>query len=205
MIAYLKGNVMDVSQEDVIIDVNNIGYRVKISTQTAELLPKRQEEIIIYTYTHVREDAFLLYGFLTKEELEMFKLLITVNGIGPKGGLAILSAMTTDDIRLAIISGDAKRISKAPGVGTKTAERIILDLKDKVSLDDYLTLGENGTEPTKATSNLSVTNTLKDTVEALVALGYNASDAMKSVRTISDIDNITVEDALKLALKNMLH
>ena len=138
MIAFVKGRIDDISEENVVLDVGGIGYNIKISTGTAASLPGIGEEIKLYTYTCVREDMFSLFGFLTRDELEIFKKLITVNGIGPKGGLAILSAMSADDLRFAIISGDAASISKAPGIGKKTAERVILDLKDKISIEDTL-------------------------------------------------------------------
>ena len=136
MIAFVKGRIEDITEENVVVDTGNIGYNVKISTGTASLLPGVDAEVKLYTYTCVREDMFSLYGFLTRDDLEVFKKLITVNGIGPKGGLAILSVMSADDLRFAIISGDAAAISKAPGIGKKTAERVILDLKDKISLED---------------------------------------------------------------------
>lgn len=138
MIAFVKGFIEDISEENVVIDTGNIGYNLKISTGTAARLPGIGAEVKLYTYTCVREDSFSLFGFLSRDDLEIFKKLITVNGIGPKGGLAILSVMTADSLRFAIISGDAVSIAKAPGIGKKTAERVILDLKDKISLEDTL-------------------------------------------------------------------
>ena len=138
MYAYLKGTLEEVTEDNIVVEVNGIGYNVKVSTNTADLLPGIGNEIKIYTYTLVREDTFSLYGFLTRDDLEIFKKLITVNGIGPKGGLAILSVMNADALRFAIMAGDAKSIAKAPGVGAKTAERVILDLRDKISLEDTL-------------------------------------------------------------------
>ena len=138
MIAFVKGFIEDISEENVVIDTGNIGYNLKISTGTAARLPGIGAEVKLYTYTCVREDSFSLFGFLSRDDLEIFKKLITVNGIGPKGGLAILSVMTADSLRFAIMSGDAVGIAKAPGIGKKTAERVILDLKDKISLEDTL-------------------------------------------------------------------
>ena len=138
MIAYVNGIVEDIAEDNVVLDVNGLGYNIKISADTASRLPGIGEPVKLYTYTCVREDAFLLYGFLTRSDLEIFKKLITVNGIGPKGGLAILSVMDGDDLRFAILSGDVKAISKAPGIGSKTAQRVILDLKDKISYDDTM-------------------------------------------------------------------
>ena len=134
MFAYVNGFLEDVTVDNAVIDVNGFG----ISADTASRLPGIGEQVRLYTYTYVKEDAFLLYGFLSRSDLEMFKLCITVSGIGPKGALAILSVMDADSLRFAIMSGDAKAISKAPGVGTRTAQRLILELKDKISIDDTL-------------------------------------------------------------------
>ena len=129
MFAYINGFLEDVTVDNAVIDVNGFGINVRISADTASKLPGIGEQVRLYTYTYVKEDAFLLYGFLSRSDLEMFKLCITVSGIGPKGALAILSVMDADSLRFAIMSGDAKAISKAPGVGTRTAQRLILELK----------------------------------------------------------------------------
>ena len=209
MYAYLKGTLEEVTEDNIVVEVNGIGYNVKVSTTTADLLPGLGNEIKIYTYTLVREDTFSLYGFLTRDDLEIFKKLITVNGIGPKGGLAILSVMSADALRFAIMAGDAKSIAKAPGVGAKTAERVILDLRDKISLEDTLHgLGsENdirgmttGALPGGAASDNAMK---KEAIEALVALGYSASDATAAVKKLELTEDTTVESLLKLALKHM--
>ena len=129
MFAYINGFLEDVTVDNAVIDVNGFGINVRISADTASKLPGIGEQVRLYTYTYVKEDAFLLYGFLSRSDLEMFKLCITVSGIGPKGALAILSVMDADSLRFAIMSGDARAISKAPGVGTRTAQRLILELK----------------------------------------------------------------------------
>ncbi len=201
MIAFVKGRIDEITEENVVIDVEGIGYNVKISTQTAALLPGLGEEIKLYTYTCVREDTFSLYGFLTRDDLEIFKRLITVNGIGPKGGLAILSVMSADNLRFAIISGDAAAISKAPGIGKKTAERVILDLKDKISLED--TLVHKEMLRLKEEGSVSDNRARNEAVEALTALGYSASDALHAVKSVQTDENMDVETILKLALKNM--
>lgn len=204
MYAYLKGTLEEITEGAIVMDVGNIGYNVKISATTADLLPGIGNEIKIYTYTLVREDALSLYGFLTKDDLEIFKKLITVNGIGPKGGLAILSVMNADALRFAIMAGDAKSIAKAPGVGNKTAERVILDLRDKISLEDTLRgLGDSvQTQNDPATAGID--NVMrKEAIEALVALGYSASDATNAVKKAPVDENSTVESLLKAALKFM--
>ncbi len=206
MYAYIKGTLEEITEDNIVVENGGIGYNIKVSTTTAELLPGYGSEVKIYTYTLVREDTFSLYGFLTRDDLEIFKKLITVNGIGPKGGLAILSVMSADSLRFAIMAGDAKAIAKAPGVGSKTAERVILDLRDKISLED--TLRNLGNTDVSATGNAGIdvesNNIMKrEAIEALTALGYSASDATAAVRKVEIGEDSTVETILKAALKNM--
>ena len=136
MYAYIKGELAEKNIDSIVVEAAGVGYLIYIPTQYFDMLPDEGEDVKIYTYLCVREDAMILYGFLSKDDLEIFKMLITVSGIGPKGGLAILSTLPADDLRFAILSGDSKAISKAPGIGAKTAQRVILDLKDKLSLED---------------------------------------------------------------------
>ena len=205
MYAYLKGTLEEITEDNIVVEVGNIGYNVKVSTTTADLLPPLGNEVKIYTYTLVREDMFSLYGFLTRDDLEIFKKLITVNGIGPKGGLAILSVMSADALRFAIMAGDAKSIAKAPGIGNKTAERVILDLRDKVSLEDTLRgLGEPTGVASTVSGGAGIDNAMKkEAIEALVALGYSASDATAAVKRVEMTEETTVESILKMALKYM--
>lgn len=203
MIAYLKGKIADIAEENVVLEVNHIGYNIKITGRTLGMLPAVGEEIKIYTYTYVREDAIHLYGFLTRDDLTMFKLLITVNGIGPKGALAVLSVMDADELRFAIISGDAKAIAKAPGIGGKTAERAILDLKDKVSIEDSF-MNKESESYQAGTENAGTAGTVvKEAAEALTALGYSASDALRAVKKVENAEELSVEEVLKLALKKL--
>lgn len=201
MIAYIKGEIADIAEDNLILEANSIGYNIKISSGTAGMLPGIGEEVKIYTYTCVREDAFLLYGFLTKDDLDIFKKLITVTGIGPKGGLAILSVMSADSLRFAIISGDVKEISKAPGIGKKTAERVILDLRDKVSIEDTFVNKSMG-GPLGGVSS-GDTNIKNEAIEALTALGYSASEALKAVKQVTIMEDMDTEDILKQALRKM--
>ncbi|MBD5502148.1 MAG: Holliday junction branch migration protein RuvA [Lachnospiraceae bacterium] len=205
MIAFVKGIIEDITEDNVVIDTGGIGYNIKISEGTASLLPGIGREVKIYTYTWVREDAFQLYGFLTKDDLEIFKKLITVNGIGPKGGLAVLSVMSADDLCFAILAGDAKAIAKAPGIGAKTASRVILDLKDKISIEDTLIKREmNEYSMADGLKGTNMENSARnEAVEALVALGYSPSDALKAVKKADISQDTDVETILKLALKNM--
>lgn len=201
MIAYIKGTVEDITEENVVLDVHDIGYNIKISAGTAGRLPRVGQVVKLYTYTCVREDAFLLYGFLTRDELELFKLCITVSGIGPKGGLAILSVMDADSLRFAIMSGDVKALSKAPGVGKRTAERLILELKGKISMEDT----QVGREILGNGGELGVADTeqKREAIEALVSLGYGQAESMKAVNSIEGIENMDSGAVLKAALKKM--
>lgn len=201
MIAYVKGTVENITEENVVLDVHDIGYNIKISAGTAGRLPRVGQVVKLYTYTCVREDAFLLYGFLTRDELELFKLCITVSGIGPKGGLAILSVMDADSLRFAIMSGDVKALSKAPGVGKRTAERLILELKGKISMEDT----QVGREILGNGGELGVADTeqKREAIEALVSLGYGQAESMKAVNAIEGIENMDSGAVLKAALKKM--
>ena len=201
MIAFVKGTIEEITEDNVIVDTGSMGYNIKISAGTASLLPSIGEQIKLYTYTCVREDLFNLYGFLTRDDLEIFKKLITVNGIGPKGGLAVLSVMSADDLRFAIISGDSAAICKAPGIGKKTAERVILDLKDKISLEDTLVHREMQAE--LHPFGQAQSHAQNEAVEALVALGYSGQDALQAVKGVMITEDMDVETILKLALKNM--
>ncbi|RKI86651.1 Holliday junction branch migration protein RuvA [bacterium 0.1xD8-71] len=206
MYAYIKGTLEEITEDSVVVETGGIGYNVKVSTTTADLLPGIGSEVKIYTYTLVREDAFSLYGFLTRDDLEIFKKLITVSGIGPKGGLAILSVMSADALRFAVMAGDAKAIAKAPGIGAKTAERVIIDLRDKISLEDTLKGLDGPADKTGAsTDDRTADNQMKrEAIEALVALGYSASDATAAVKKVELHEDTTVEGILKQALKYML-
>ena len=199
MSGFVQGKVDAISEDNVVIDTGGIGYNVRISAKTAQELPGIGQEVRLYTYTSVREDGISLFGFLSRDSLDIFKKIITVNGIGPKGGLAVLSVMSADELKFAIISGNAQAITKAPGIGKKTAERVILDLKDKISVEDtqirkeissYDGLPQTGKAQSEA-------------VEALTALGYSATDALHAVRQIEHAEEMDVEAILKLALKNM--
>ncbi|MBP5282352.1 MAG: Holliday junction branch migration protein RuvA, partial [Lachnospiraceae bacterium] len=190
MIGFVRGIVEYVSEECVVLDVGGVGYNVHVSTDTASKMPSLGEEAKLYTYTSVREDAIWLYGFLSRKDLEIFKKCISVNGIGPKGALSILSVMDADTLRYAITAGDKKAISKAPGVGPKMAERLILELKDKVSIDDDVISLEIEKTAASAGSLAADTPQKREAVEALVALGYGQTESLKAVNSIPDIENL---------------
>lgn len=197
MYAYIKGQIVDISEDNLVLECNNIGYNIRIPLSVAQRLPGIGASVKIYTYTSVREDAFQLFGFLSKDDLEIYRKLIAVNGIGPKGALSILSAMSADDLRFAILSGDAKAISKSPGIGNKSAERIILELKDKVHLmrEDVLD------SPVSAADVQSGSEALNEALEAMTVLGYSPSEALKALRQITVTDDMDSGAVLKQALK----
>lgn len=200
MYAYIKGILTDMSEDTVVVEAGGIGYNIHTTGQTFDYLPSVGEEVKLYTYLNVREDAMVLYGFLTKDDLRVFKLLLGVSGIGPKGALAILSVMTTDDLRFAVLGEDAKAIARAPGVGAKTAQRLILELKDKFSLEDAFEQKLAHTNEAAAEGMKGVKN---EAVAALVALGYSSSEALGAIGKVEITEGTDVEDVLKAALKNM--
>lgn len=202
MIAYVKGIVDDIAEDNTVIDVGGIGYNVKISADTAARLPGIGEKVKLYTYTNVREDAIQLFGFLSKNDLDIFKRCITVNGIGPKGAQAILSVLDADSLRFAIMSGDVKAITKAPGIGARTAERLILELKDKIKVDDTAIGREIVTAGTE-NAGLGDSPQKREAVEALVSLGYGNAEAVKAVNAIEGIESMDSGAVLKAALKKM--
>ena len=205
MIAYVNGIIEYIEEGLCVVDVGGIGMNVYISGSTMDRMPGIGEAVKLYTYTSVKEDSFTLYGFLSRDELSLFKMLITVNGIGPKGGLSILSVMTPDDLRFAIMAGDSKSISAAPGIGKKTAERITLELRDKIKVTEDDMLG-NSAAVTMDDLTGDASSARDEAVAALVALGYNSTDAMKAVRKVLKADESAASDTevlLKLALKEM--
>lgn len=183
-----------------------MGLAIRVPASLQPELPRLGEEVTIYTYFQVREDAMTLYGFLHSQDRDMFRQLIGVNGIGPKGALGILSVLRPDDLRLAIVSEDVKALAKAPGIGNKTAQRLILDLKDKISMDDVLgsmaLSGDSGMGPS-APSMAGLAEAAKEAVQALVALGYTNTEASRAVKQVEVAEGMTSEDVLKASLKHL--
>ena len=200
MYSYIRGLLAEIETDHIVIDVNGIGYNIYVPVNCYDYLPGLGEECKVHTYLHVREDAMILYGFLTKDDLELFKQLITVSGIGPKGAIGILSSLSADDLRFAILAGDSKAISKAPGIGAKTAQRVILELKDKMSLEDAFEKKSEHIQTQQISSNNQVKN---DAVLALNTLGYSSSESLKAVSRVEITPDMDVEDVLKQALKQM--
>lgn len=203
MIQYIRGELAALEEDRIIVDVGGVGYGIFMSVQSMSALPPVGSEVRIHTYLNVKEDAMQLFGFLTRDDLAVFKLLIGVNGIGPKGGQAVLSVLSPDDLRFAVLSNDVKAISAAPGIGKKTAEKVILELKDKLSIEDALdhAVSDKETGAAAQNSNSGVQN---EAVQALVALGYGSTEALKAVKQVEISEDTDVETVLKKALKNMM-
>lgn len=197
MIAFVKGELDFIEENRIVVENGGIGFDILVPLSVAGNLPHIGSTVKIYTYTYVREDILQLYGFLTKDELEMFKLVITVNGIGPKAGLAILSVMDADSLRFAILSDDAKSISKAQGIGVKMASKLILELKDKCNLEDILEPKTGNYESVTVMNNEIST----DAIQALVALGYSSTEAVSAVKKVDITPEMSVENVLKASLK----
>lgn len=204
MISYIRGELADVREDQVVIDVGGVGYGIFMSGSDIARLPSTGQEVKINTYLHVKEDVMQLFGFLTRDGLEVFRLIIGVSGIGPKGGLGILSALGPDDLRFAVASNDVKAIQAAPGIGKKTAEKLILELKDKLKLEDALENTVNAVQNTADTSAGMANEMTGEAVQALVALGYGNTEALKAVRQVEITEEMSVEDVLRQSLKYML-
>lgn len=202
MIRFVRGELISVEEDRVIVDVGGLGYGIFMSGSAMGKLPPIGKEVKIHTYLNVKEDAMQLYGFLTKDDLRVFKLLIGVNGIGPKGGLAILSVLSPDDLRFAVMSNDVKAISSAPGIGKKTAEKIILELKDKLSIEDAL---EHAVAKDHFASETTehYNEVVSEAVQALAALGYGNTEALKAVKQVEIKEGMGTNEVLKMALKHM--
>jgi len=204
MFAFIEGLLDYIDEESCVIDAGGFGISVYISGRTAMRLPGIGEHVKLFTYTAVREDAISLYGFDTREDLNLYKKLITVNGVGPKVGLALLSALDAEDIKLAIISEDSKKLSTAPGVGAKTAQRIVLELKDKIKMTDEAVVSGLIKNTNQTIDNdTASTEDMKDAISALVALGYNQTESRKAVLAIENVDTMESGAILSIALKKL--
>lgn len=204
MINYVRGILTDIEENMIVVEAEGIGYGIRVPASVMGELPKTGDELMIYTYFSVKEDSMTLFGFLSKEDREMFRQLIGVNGVGPKGALAILSVLRPDDLRMAVMSGDAKSISRAQGIGAKTAERVILDLRDKVGEPAFVTASAiRGTGIANVSPQAFSAGPVAEAIEALVMLGYSRTDAGRAAAGVQLTDGMTTEEVLKSALKNI--
>ncbi len=196
MYEYIKGIFISIEKEYIVIECGNIGYKIFTSGSTISNMPSIDQPVKIYTHQIVREDFIGLYGFLTKEEIFMFNLLISINGVGPKAALSLMSIANVSTLKYAIITDDEKLITKAPGIGKKTAQRIILELKDKINVGKSITNGV-------ITDTINVDNEkLSEAIGALIALGYSDKEAEKSLEKADK--NKSVEDIIKQCLKILM-
>lgn len=199
MYSYIKGTLEETDNDTIVVENNGIGYNISVSGRVLDELPDIGESVKIYTYLHVKEDCFALYGFLTRDDLMLFRMMLNVNGIGPKGALGILTVLSGDDLRAAVVSDDAKAIAKAPGVGAKTAQKLIIELKDKVHLEDILETEREGEKyPVGALSAVK-----QEAVQALVSLGYSQNEARNAVASVNVAEGMDIEEILKASLKNI--
>ena len=199
MITFLTGEVVSVTEKQLILDVNHVGFRLSISARDDRKMPDPGEEITIFTYMSVREDAITLFGFLEEEDLEIYRRLITVGGIGPKGGLGILSVMDADEIRFAVLAEDAKSIAKAPGIGLKTAQKVILELKDKMDLNDVISKRMEKGGPAESSA---LDAQRAEAIDMMTALGYTASEALRAVRGAHLTEGMSADEILRAALRD---
>ncbi|OLS01665.1 Holliday junction branch migration protein RuvA [Tissierella creatinophila] len=192
MIEFIIGDIVDIKEDFTIIQNNNIGYKVFSSSNSLRNLEIGKKNQMIYTQLNVREDGLFLFGFITEEEMEMFNLLLRVSKIGPKIGIGILSALNPNQLKLAIMNKDIFTLCKAPGIGKKTAERIVLELKDRIDINIELEI-ENIN---------SINNGHDEAIEALISLGYSRFEVERSIRNL-DVENMEVEEIIRNALKKL--
>lgn len=204
MISYIKGPLVGMEENVIVVEAGHVGLAVHVPLSLLPELPGLGQEVTVYTYFQVREDAMTLYGFLHSQDRDMFRQLLGVNGIGPKAALGILSVLRPDDVRIAIASEDVKALAKAPGIGTKTAQRLILDLKDKISLENVL--GDMALAPGLGQAPAGMAGLAEaagEAVQALVALGYTGAEASRAVKQVEIAEGMTSEDVLKASLKHL--
>ena len=200
MIAYISGALVSAGENYIVIDNHGMGYRIFVSGKFLEHIPAYGTQIKIYTHMYIREDELTLYGFHSEEELSVFRILIGISGVGPKVAMAILTALTIQELQLAVISEDAKTISKANGVGAKGASRIILELKDKLKMEDMM----DAAYEQSIVQDTQDANAARDAILALVNLGYSNSEAALAVKKIGDTSQMDIESILKAALKKLI-
>ena len=196
MYAYIKGTLEEKSTDSIVVETAGIGYKIYVSEHTMAKLGEIGEKVKIYTHDHVREDNISLYGFMSNEELKMFELLLQVSGIGAKTAIAMLSNITPSKFALAIISNDLKTLTKIPGIGNKSAQRMVLELKDKLKTQTAIEDDEEETTPNDNSESIN------EAGQALQILGYNKSEISK-VFDKFDTHNLSTEDLIKEALKRL--
>ena len=202
MISYITGSLEYIGNGDIIVETGGIGYRVYSSSSVMAKLPRLRERVKVYTYMSVKEDGISLFGFNKMEELELFNKLITVNGVGPKAAISLMGALSYGDIIMAVVSEDAAALSKAPGLGKKTAQKIILELKDKFKNEDFLQSIDSQVTVEEIEGVIGVGGK-SEAIEALMALGYTKSEAARAVGAVYN-ENMDTQELLKAALKQIV-
>lgn len=198
MLAYIKGTVEELGDGYVVLENQNIGYYIKTPASVISGIAGLHSQLTLYTYMYVREDEISLYGFASHDALNLFKQLITVSGVGPKVAVSILSALSEDALRMAIVTGDVKSLTKANGLGAKGAQRIIMELKDKITMEDALD------SSMQTASEMSDHDSVLEASMALVALGYSQAEALSAIRVVPDAGAMDVELLIKQALKRLI-
>ena len=202
MFYYLKGRAAHLAPNLAVIDCGGVGYACRTTSYTLSGLQMGQE-VTLYTHLNVREDAMELYGFGTEKERNCFQLLIGVSGVGPKAALSILSATTPEGLATAIITGDEKALTVAQGLGKQIAQRILLELKDKLDLQEAFDTKTMHVQEASQAETGDLVDAKKEAVQALTALGYSGSEALRAVKQVDVSPDMNVEEILKQALKKM--
>lgn len=193
MFEFIIGNIVDIKPDYIVVQNNQIGYKIFTSTNSMINLEIGMKDAMIYTYLNVRDDGIFLYGFTSEEEMEMYRLLLLVSRVGPKVALGVLSVFTSNQIKIAILSRDIETLCKAPGIGKKTAERILLELKDRIDKNEVL--ADEGTD-------LSISNNYHEAINGLMSLGYRRVEVEKIIRTM-DTNNMDVEEIIRKTLRKL--
>ena len=197
MIAYIRGIFEEITEDGIVVEAGGVGYGIAVPPSLASELTLG-DEVKIYTYYQVAEDMQKLYGFASREDRRVFTLLLKVSGIGPRLAMSIMSALPTDELKIAVVTNDVKALSRAPGLGKKTAEKLILELKDAFNAAEVITgAGKEQSAP------LVMNDAFSEAAQALMALGYSSSEAMKAVRQVEAYDGITVDDVLQEAFRHL--
>ena len=199
MLAYITGTLEEIQEDSVVIDHQGMGYRIFVSAMDLGKLPGQGQQMKLHLHMIIREDDISLYGFSSRDALHIFRFLISVSGIGPKAGLAILSALSVNEIQMAVLSGDVKALTKANGVGTKGAQRVIMELKDRIDLDSMLT-----PQRESAGNGIAASDTVTAAAMALTSLGYSQMEAMQAIQRVEQSESMTEEELLKAALKKII-
>lgn len=200
MIAYINGSLEGIRKDQIVVEASGVGYLIRVHQNVLKKLPGLHEKVKIYTHQYVREDEISLFGFSSWEELDMFELLITISGIGPKAALSILSSLTVEEFKIAVMSQDAKALTKAQGIGLKGAQRILIELKDKITLS----FEEEQPEGAVSSGTALESAVVSDAIMAMVSLGYSNTEAFRAVNAVKEKESLSADALLKEALKKAL-